>query len=185
MHSICCGSLLGDKKPQIWYTTFVSVWVRYFGPCLTLVSDQEGADISDLISRTCEAFDINRDLAGSEGHTKTGLAERRLGITKIGALKLWHQVQKQGLKLSQDECVVEACMVTNAILVYGSATPNQALLGYEPRDTFDLDNTSQAATSTASSANADYIESTIRGRLLAKEAIIQAIIEHRIAEAAN
>ena len=141
--------------------------------------------VSEMISRACEAFDIDRDLAGSEGHTKTGLAERRLGIVKLGALELWHQVQKQGLKLSQDECVIEACMATNSCLVYGAATPNQGLLGYEPRDTYDLDNTSKAATGDASSANADFIESTIRGRLLAKGAIIQSIIEHRIAESAN
>ena len=180
------AAFIGDKKPHTWYTVFVANWVRYFGPCMTLVSDQEGAVVSDMISRACEAFDINRDLGGSEGHTKTGLAERRLGIVKLGALKLWHQVQKQGLKLSQDECVIEACMVTNSTLVYGSATPNQALLGFEPRDTYDLENKSHAATSTASAvANVDFIESTIRGRLLAKEAIIQAIIEHRIAESAN
>ena len=57
------------------------------------MSDQEGAVISDLLSRTCGAFSIARSLAGSGGHTKAGLAERRQGIVKLGALKLWHQGQ--------------------------------------------------------------------------------------------
>ena len=141
--------------------------------------------ISELISTACEAFDIQRDLAGSQGHTKTGLAERRLGLIKLGALKLYHQVQRQGLRLSQDECVVEAAMACNSLLVYGSSTPNQGLLGYEPRDLYNIDNTAHAATSGASSAAPDYVESSIRSRLLAKEAIIQSVLEHRIAESAH
>ena len=70
--------------------------------------------MSDLISRACEAFDIQRDFARSEGHTETGLAERRLGVIKLGALKLWQQTQRQILKLAQDECVTEAAMATSS-----------------------------------------------------------------------
>ena len=72
-----------------------------------------------------------------------------------------------------------------AAAVFGSATPNQALLGFEPRDLYNIDNTSVASTSGAESAQPDFVETSIRARLLAKEAIIQAIIEHRIAESAN
>ena len=63
-----------------------------------LASDQEGAVVSELLSRACDAYDMERDLAGSEGHTRTGVAERRLGVVKVGALKLYAQVQRQGLE---------------------------------------------------------------------------------------
>ena len=69
IHWALC-SPLSSKQSDEWYRVFVQDWIRYFGPPQTLVSDQEGAVIGDLISRTCEAFSIDRDLAGSEGHTK-------------------------------------------------------------------------------------------------------------------
>ena len=81
--------------------------------------------------------------------------------------------------------MIEASLCSNSVLVYGSSTPNQALLGYEPRDFYHHDNTSISATSDARAGIPDSIESQIRLRLHAKEAIIQAVIEHRIAEAAN
>jgi len=179
------SSFCPSKTADDWYRVFVTDWCRYFGPPRCLVSDQEGAVVSDLLSRACEAFDIDRDLAGSEGHTKTGLAERRLGVIKLGALKLWQQTQRQNLKLSQDECVMEAAMATNSVMVYNAATPNQALIGYEPRDLFSMENKNLSATSGSVASRPDYLESSMRARLLAKEAIVQAIIEHRIAEAAN
>ena len=179
------SQFLANKTAQEWYTVFLNHWVRYFGPPRTIVSDQEGAVISDLISRACETFEIDRDLQGSEGHTKTGLAERRLGIVKLGALKLWAQTQKQGLRISQDDCVSEACSATNSVLVYNACSPNQALLGYEPRDLYTIDNQSLGASTDALSSAPDNVESRVRARLYAKEAITQAVIEHRIAEAHN
>ena len=86
---------------------------------------------------------------------------------------------------TQDDCVIEASLCSNSILVYGSHTPNQALLGFEPRDLYHIDNDAVSATIDSNTAVPDSIESTIRLRLHAKEAIIQSIIEHRIAEAAN
>ena len=70
---------------------------------LCLASDQESVVISDLIGRAREAYNIERDLIGSEGHTATGVCERRLGLVKLAALKMYAQAQKQGLALSQDE----------------------------------------------------------------------------------
>ena len=184
IHWACC-EFLPQKTAEVWHQVFLNVWVKYFGPPHFIVSDQEGSVISDLIGKACEAYDMDRDLQGSEGHTRTGMVERRLGIVKLAALKLYAQVQKQGLKKSQDDCIAEACMCSNSVLVYGSNTPNQALLGYEPRDLYHIDNKSVGATIDASSAVPDSIESSVRLRLHAKEAIIQAVIEHRIAEASN
>ena len=63
--------------------------------------------------------------------------------------------------------------------------PNQALLGYEPRDFYHHDNKVVSASTDAKLSQPDSIESQIRLRLHAKEAIPHAVIEHRTTEAAN
>ena len=177
--------LLQSKDSHEWLKTFLANWVRYFGAPITLVSDQEGAVISDMLGRACEAFGMERELAGSETHTRTGMAERRIGVVKLASLKLYAQARRQGMKASQDECVYEATMCSNSCLVYDTYTPNQAVLGYEPRDLYSMDNTALSAYKDARSTKPDSIETAIRMRLLAKESIIQSVIEHRIAESAN
>ena len=176
---------MATKDKEEYLRIFLSHWVRYFGAPVTIVSDQEGAVISDLIGRACEAFGMTRELAGSEGHTRTGIAERKIGVVKLTALKLYAQTQRQGMKTSQDDCVYEAAMCCNSFLVYGTNTPNQAVLGYEPRDLYSMDNEALSAYKDARSTLPDAIESAIRLRLMAKEAIVAAIIENRISECAN
>jgi hypothetical protein len=122
-----CSHLL-SKSSDDWLKVFVTDWCGYFGPPKILFSDQEGPVISDLLSRACEAYGIDRDLSGSEGHTRTGVAERKIGFVKLGALKQWHQTQKQDLRLPQDERVIGAARATNSVLVYNTALPNQAFL---------------------------------------------------------
>ena len=89
------------------------------------------------------------------------------------------------MKASQDECVYEACMCSNSVLVYGSYTPNQAVLGFEPQDTYTIDDDALCKYKDARSTKPDAIETAVRMRLLAKDAIIQSVIEHRISESAN
>eukprot|EP00959_Pyramimonas_sp_CCMP1952_P323558 6771163-Pyramimonas_sp.AAC.1 len=79
IHWACC-EFLARKDAETWRQVFLRCWARYFGPPKVLVSDQEGAVIEDFIGKACEAYDMERDLQGSEGHTRAGLAERRLGL---------------------------------------------------------------------------------------------------------
>ena len=59
-------------------------WFRFFGPPRIFLSDQEGALASDAFAALCDAFGIERWLAGSDPgnlgrggkHTTTGLAEQ-------------------------------------------------------------------------------------------------------------
>jgi hypothetical protein len=80
---------------------------------------------------------------------------------------------------------MQACMATSSVLVYTSGTPNQGLLGYGPRDVYTLENTNLSAVAGATAAKPDFLETSMRAKLLAKDTIIQAVIEHRIAEAAS
>ena len=48
---------------------------------------------------------LNR--ASSEGQNTTDIKKRRLDMVGLGSLKWWSQVQRQGMKAMQDECVIE------------------------------------------------------------------------------
>ena len=84
------SQFMQSRDAKEYFRVFLTYWIRYFGAPITLVSDQEGAVMSDMMGRVCETFSVQRDLAGSGGHTRTGIAERRLGIVKLGALKFSH-----------------------------------------------------------------------------------------------
>ncbi|CAK0874284.1 unnamed protein product, partial [Prorocentrum cordatum] len=94
-------------------------------------------------------------------------------------------VLKEGMRKSQYDCVNEASPHSNSALAHESSTPNRTLSGFEPGDFCHHDSKAVSATSDANLGSPDSIESQIRLRFHAKEVIAQAVIEHRIAEAAN
>ena len=47
---------LERKTADEWMKTAFHLWIKYFGPICWLVSDQEGAVVSDLVSKACEHF---------------------------------------------------------------------------------------------------------------------------------
>ena len=176
---------LENKTATCWYEATFEHWIRLFGPMGCLASDQEGAVISDLIGIACEKFNIDRDLGGSYGHSAAQVAERRLAIIKLGALKLWETSRRTGLQVTQDQCVQETCMATNLMLSYAGASPAQALTGVQPRELYDPENKSVSASSGAIESVPDAIETAIRLRLHAKDCILQAVVEDRLAKANN
>ena len=176
---------LERKTQDCWLQAVFRFWIRYFGPMSFLVSDQESAMLSDLVGKACEKFGIEREFGGSGGHTGAPIAERRIQLVRIGALKLWDTVVRTGLTVTQDMCVEETAMCLNLTLVYGGVTPCQGLLGYTPRDMYDPDNRTVCAAAGAMETAPDAIECGIRLRMAAKEAILQSVVEDRIATANN
>ncbi len=90
----------------------------------TLLTDQEGALVSTLIGKTCDRFSIKREFVGTQAHNY--LAESHIRIVKLTALKLWKDVERLKLPISQDECVSEAAMAQNLMLSYNGVCPAQA-----------------------------------------------------------
>ena len=87
-----------DKSPSTWLRVLYYTWIRYFGPMRTIVSDQEGAVISEMTATACERYNIRRELAGSEGHTGASLAERHIDLIRLAALKVWEEVKQPACK---------------------------------------------------------------------------------------
>ena len=143
----CVTAYLETKTAEEWMRVVLRVWIRYFGPMRCIATDQEGAITADLVAVACEKFGIDREFGGSQGHTAAPVAERRLAIVKLGALKLWNTVKRTGLQATQDDCVEEISMATNLMCSYGGATPAQALTGVQPRDLYDFENKSLSSSS--------------------------------------
>jgi hypothetical protein len=180
------AALLATKDAKSIMKCLLNNWIRYFGACKCIMSDQEGGIKSDDFALACDRFSIHRKLAGSDDrgqHTSTGLVERHVSLVKITALKCEHQCRAQGLDIDKEDIVIECCMGQNHQLEYNGYTPAQGLLGHNPRGIYEPGTQSVVAHSGAADTSPDFFESYMRMRLLAKVSIQQAIIELRLSEA--
>ena len=163
-------------------------WIRYFGPPKRLKFDQEGAIRSEEFATICDRFSIHRQLAGSDEsgkHTTTGLAERHIALTKIASLKCDRSCEKKGIEVSKQDIVFECAMGQNCILEYGGFSPNQCLMGHNPRGMFELCTDSPLALENGNKTSSDTFENYLRLRMTAKVSVQKSIVEARIAEANN
>eukprot|EP00959_Pyramimonas_sp_CCMP1952_P186517 3900354-Pyramimonas_sp.AAC.1 len=71
------------------------------------------------------------------------------------------------------------------MLSYNGHAPNQGLLGYQPRELYDPGVKTLSAAAGALETAPDAIDVAIRLRMMAKEAILQSIVEDRLAVAQN
>ena len=92
-------------------------------PMAILISDQEGAAISELSGRVAAKQNIKRESGGTYGHGAAQVAERKIGFTKLTAMKVWYSVEKSGMKINQDDVVIDSIVVVNATVHCGEATP--------------------------------------------------------------
>ena len=76
-------------------------------------------------------------------------------------------------------------MMINQTVSYGGVTPASALTGTPPRELYDHENPGLAAQLGAIESVPDAVETSIRLRMAAKDAINQSIVEDRIAKAHN
>ena len=174
---------IADRKQETIMRWLLHHWIRYFGPMETLVFDQEGSVTSEAFSRFCDRFSVSRVFSGTDDHTRTGLVERHIFLTRLCALKIFTQCQQEGLAVSKDEIAQEAGMCQNLMISYENATPAQGLLGYTPRDYYTPETTALDSYTGAIESSPDVGERAVRLRLIAKSMIMQGIIEERIARA--
>ena len=123
-------------------------------------------------------------LIGTDGPTTKGIVERHIAITKTAILKFNKECKSQGLQLSLDDQVYEVCLVQNLMFSYGTATPQTALTGQTHRLMSPEFRTIESATSALQTVP-DKIEWWLRGRILAKQCVLQALLEERYTQAAK
>ena len=100
-------------------------------------------------------------------------------------LRLYEAFKKAGLNIDYDEICFEACMSQNLLLEYAGGTPQQALTGQEQRGWYRIETSELPldATKGALEERPDIVESMLRKRMLAKQCVIQGVIQDRLAQA--
>ena len=175
------GCRLENKQAPTLLKALMSQWIRIWGPMQTLCSDQEGGLGSAEATVFCERLGITRTFVGTAAYHSTGLIERHIGLTKHSMLILHEASRREGLNLSYDDIINEVTMCQNALLEKGGVTPQTAVTGVNPREYWNMDCAQLQSHTGALDVRADFAEQAIRGRLLAKQAILQAVVGERFA----
>ena len=184
------GDLLLDQTYDAYSVAFFGAWIRFFGPPLQITSDQGGALASEDWAALCDKLNIKRVLAGSDPshggtkgakHTKTGLVEKHVDLTRLTMLKLHAYMTELGEEVSEKAVLFyETCCAHNMLLLVNGVAPIVGVLGNIPRDYHDLSN---SAVSNFEGPRDDYAEYSTKVRLLAKVAALRAIVERRLTQA--
>ena len=164
---------LESRTPATLLSSIMRVWVRIFGPMLILVVDQEGGMVSDMAGRFCDRLSVRRVFAGTDDHTVTGLVERHIMLTRISALKLYEEAKRAGLEVTKQDIMYEATMCQNLVLSYDGGSPAQGVLGYMPRDYYNLDASTLESHMSSRETSPDPFETSVRLRLMAKECVLK------------
>ena len=175
------GHLKSKQTPDLIHSMLL-LWIRVWGPMEHLVTDQEGGLVSHEATSFFERMQIKRILIGTEGSTTKGIVERHIALTKVALLKLNKECRIQGLDLSLSDQCYECCVAQNLLFSYGTATPQTALTGQTHRLTSPEFETIESATASLQTIP-DRIESWFRGRILAKQCVLQALMEDRYTQA--
>lgn len=187
---------LANKMGQTILHAMLKHWIRYFGAPYECLSDQEGGLKAEETAVVCERYAILRRLGGTGAataasgknaarHTKTGVAERAIQITKLCMLKCWSDVKRDGLACTQEDVAFESGMAGNTTLEYGGITPNQVVFGHNPRGLYEMEAGTIVAHEGAAQCSPDTFESYLRLRMFAKKRMHQSLMEYRLAVAAK
>ena len=175
------GCHLPNKQASSLLQALMSQWIRVWGPMHTLCSDQEGGLSSSEATVFCERLGITRTFVGTSAYHSKGLVERHIALTKHSMMILKSTSTKEGLHLSYDDLIHEVTISQNMLLEKGGVTPQTAVTGINPREFWQMDNEQLQAHTGALDVKADFAEQAIRGRLLAKQAILEAVVGERLA----
>ncbi|CAK9093575.1 unnamed protein product, partial [Durusdinium trenchii] len=175
------GCHLPNKQASSLLQALMSQWIRVWGPMHTLCSDQEGGLSSSEATVFCERLGITRTFVGTSAYHSKGLVERHVALTKHSMMILKSTSTKEGLHLSYDDLIHEVTISQNMLLEKGGVTPQTAVTGINPREFWQMDNEQLQAHTGALDVKADFAEQAIRGRLLAKQAILEAVVGERLA----
>ena len=175
------GALLPDRKPMALIEALRREWIRLFGPPSRIVSDQEGSMTSYEVQNFLEKLGITRCLVGTQGSHTKGLVERHIGLVKLSMLKMKAAQTREGVIMSHNDICQEVYMAQNLMLEYNGQTPQTALTGVQSKELWNLETDNIQATESALDLKPDVAELAIRTRMLAKQCILQSIVEERLA----
>ncbi len=179
------GDHIANKLGPTIVRAFYYLWIRIWGPMQNILSDQEGGLLSTEATRMCDNLGIQRLLVGKDGATTKGLIERHISLTKFAMLKLDKAAKTEGLIISHSELCQEVCMAQNLLLEYDGGSPQTALTGLHQRGWYGPDSDSIESAMGSMSRRPDFIETMVRTRMLARQCIMEGLIQERLSKAAR
>ena len=122
--------LLPNREYSSIIDGFAACWLRLFGPPALVLSDQEGALVSDLISDWMDRRGIKLDFRAREQHC--GLVERHNAILRHQLHLLDGQASAEGLAVPFTTVLAESVFAKNAMFQVGNASPYECVFGRSP-----------------------------------------------------
>ena len=171
---------LPNKTGPVLLQNIFKLCIRIWTPPRNILTDQEGGLVSAAADTFFDPFRIKRKLVGKDGATSKGLAERHIQLAKLAMLKLKKLLEKDGIDISHSELVQEVCMSQNLLLEYGGGSPQTALTGQATSDWWGIEPSTVSQITGAHGSRPDDAKTMLRTRLLAKQAIMQSIVEDRL-----
>ena len=148
---MCCmcirwaqGEQVKDREPQSILPAIEHFWFRQYSPPRFIVSDQEGALISDEGAIWASRWNVEHKSKAKGSHAH--IVERRNDLLRQQFNRVRSQARKDGLNVTDTQILDESLLACNCMLSVHGTSPYEALFGCVPsllRD-FHGDNVSTA-----------------------------------------
>ena len=122
--------LLPNREYSSIIDGFAACWLRLFGPPALVLSDQEGALVSDLISDWMDRRGIQVNFRARGEHC--GMVERHKNILRRQLHLLEDQANSEGFAVPFTTVLSVAVFAKNAMFQLGNATPYETIFGRHP-----------------------------------------------------
>ena len=124
------GGVIAGKKPCDILKGLLHFWFRIFGAPTLIISDKEGALLSEDSSIFCERWSVSFRPKAVGQHAQ--LVERHHEILRQAFHRIRSQAQQENLQLEDADIIAEAFFAKNAMLIVHGQSPYQAVLGRVP-----------------------------------------------------
>jgi len=183
----CCNRLsqaciLPNKTTHELIRSFELLWVRPYGPPLTIESDQESGLVCDEAKMYFSRLGTELKIKGVDAHAK--MAERHHDLLRTMYLRIVAQAQEEGIEAPKDLLLTAALTAKNSLLTVGSSTPLASTLGQQPPLLPDIDQPPSALDDSHTGPDG-YSRGRHRIREIATQSCVEASAVKRMQEAAN
>ena len=174
---------LPDKETSSVLRFITDRWIRVFGAMQTLVSDQEGALVSEEASVWSERHGISMRAKARYAHAY--IAERHHAILRDMIHKILGQARSENLACEFSDILSEAVFCKNIFVNVGGYSPFQAVLGRVPHILSDLDTASVSTLDDGNGGLPGLNRHAIRLREIAVASMVESTAQTRMRLAEN
>ena len=172
---------IADRSSETVISAITNSWVMYFGAPKTLISDREGAVLSDELSIWAERRNIDVKPRPRDAHAT--IVERHHQLLREQFLKMRSACQLENLPLPFASLLSEAVYAKNALISVGGFSPFQAVLGIHPQFLSELEGAGQSALTDDAGGILGASRHSVRLREIALEAMINSTAKMRLQRA--